>query len=263
MFDFEVLKENTPIVSCCKINDSYANLFNSDDQRFIYHKDFDITEFIGEKLASIRNVRSVHYFPGCFGEKLNVFQGSVDIKKKCIRTCSFDFKNEQSQYFSSTSLSSDIYASNDPFNFLLDNCKDEKNRNDFISESLELAALDIFMEQRDRRNNLIYEKTRNGELHLAPIFDYECSFYEKDDYVGSYFYECDLGKFCLISDYQILIDKFPELREILSSYLTVDLESEIREMFNERDFSTNNFDFDFYKRCDERNHDRIELILRR
>ena len=70
------------------------------------------------------------------------------------------------------------------------------------------------MEQRDRRNNLIYEKTRNGELHLAPIFDYECSFYEKDDYVGSYFYECDLGKFCLISKYIEIafisaLDNFP------------------------------------------------------
>ena len=48
---------------------------------------------------------------------------------------------------------------------------------------------------------------------------------------------------------------------ILCSYLNVNLEKEIRKMFEERSFSIEGFDLDFYKRCDERNHKRLEKIL--
>ena len=78
MFDFEVLNEKTPIVSCHKINSSFAKMSNSFERNWIYHKDFDITEFIGESLSEIRKIRSVHYFPGCFDDKNKGKKGTQD-----------------------------------------------------------------------------------------------------------------------------------------------------------------------------------------
>lgn len=250
------------MVSCFKRNHSFAKLSDSFEQFWIYHKDFDITEFIGEKLASIRGIRSVHYFPGCFGDKKQILQGGKNYKERCIRTCSFEFKKESSKYFSSLSLYNIPMAKGNHWKFLLNNCKDYENMDEFTNEVLELMALDIYMEQRDRNHNIMYEKSCDGELHLAPAFDYECSFYENEDYVGPYLYQNDLGDFCCEEDYWCFMEKYPQFREMLSAYLDVDLEKEIREMFDERGFSIKNFDLDFYKRCDERNHKRLEIILK-
>ena len=63
MHDFDVLMSNTPYVLATRKNYSIATFPGMPN---IYHKDFDITEFIGEELAKVRGVNSVHYFPVLF-----------------------------------------------------------------------------------------------------------------------------------------------------------------------------------------------------
>lgn len=257
MYDFEVLTTNTSIMSCVKVNDIFAEVSG---KRRIFHKDFDITEIIGEKLAGIRGIKSVHYFPGCFGDVSHVLRSDFSVMRDNIRICSFDFVCENIIYLSPFLLRN-ISKDRSHLEYLLSICQDDENRVIFINEVLELMALDIYMDQRDREGNIMYKKENDGKLSLAPIFDYECSFYEDDDETS--YYECIFGKFSCIDDYKKLMDKYPQFRNYLSSYLDVDLEKEIREMFNERNFEIRDFDIDFYKRCDERNHKRLEKILER
>ena len=53
MYDFEILTTNTPVVRARKKNDSIALISGKPK---IYHKSFDITEFIGEELANKREI---------------------------------------------------------------------------------------------------------------------------------------------------------------------------------------------------------------
>ena len=97
MYDFNVLTINTPVVRASKKNDSIA-LVNGKPQ--IYHKLFDITEFIGEELANIRGIESVHYFPVCFSNYKRLISSDDDRKKsKNIRVGSYDFKKKNHKYY--------------------------------------------------------------------------------------------------------------------------------------------------------------------
>ena len=55
MKEFEILTINTPVIMATMKNPGIALVKGMPE---VYHKEFDITEFIGEKLAEIRNVRS-------------------------------------------------------------------------------------------------------------------------------------------------------------------------------------------------------------
>jgi len=56
--------------------------------------------------------------------------------------------------------------------------------------------------------------------------------------------------------------KYPQLVEILKSYLDVDLVNVIKSMAAKRNFDVSGFDLDLYKRFDEQSHKRLEKILK-
>jgi hypothetical protein len=254
MHDFQILGTNTPYVLATKKNEGIATFPGMPD---IYHKDFDINEFIGEELASIRGVRSAHYFPVLF-ESMEKCLERRNFFEKCfsIRVGSFDFKEPGVKYITGPNLS--FYDDFGTFDDLLDMCKDDKNREELIDELLEVYGLDIFCSQSDRPNNLYYEFHPNGEVHISKLFDYEYSF---DDVFGD-FYVADFHIFRKIEDYQKFIIKYPKLEEILRSYLDVDLESVIKKMARFRKFDLSRFDMDKYKLFDESTHKKLEKILR-
>ena len=254
MHDFDVLRSDTPFILAKKKNDGIATVSG---MPLIYHKDFDINEFIGEEIASVRGVRSVRYYPVLF----DTMENSLGIKSffnKClnIRVGSFDFKEEGIQYYTGRDLP--CYEDFGSFDDLLDLCPSDKNRLELINELLEVYGLDIFCGQLDRPNNLYYEMHPNGEIHIGKLFDYEQSF---ETYLEDY-YMTDFHIFRKIEDYQKFILKYPQFEEILRSYLDVDLEEVMKKMAKSRKFDLSRVDMDRYKEFNEITHKRLEKILR-
>lgn len=258
MFEFDVLKKSTPVVYAEKINHSTARV---PGKPLIYHKCFDFTEFIGEDLASIRNIRSAHYFPVCFGKKGTIYTISN------LRVGSFDFYKEKITYkfCSEFDFIQDEESRSDYFSRLLERCPTEKNREELIDEVLELMALDTYMVQYDRSGNCIYEIHPNGEIHLAPIFDYEASLdMSAFDYDSNDFIDYSNDFFCLSNDddYFDFMKMYPQFRDKLENYLDVCLTDRIKKVVKKRRFNSDAISFTHYELFDELSHKRIKKLIR-
>ena len=254
MHDFDIINDSTPIIFARKKNDCIATISGLP---LIYHKDFDLNEFIGEDLARIRGVSSVHYFPLLFENKENVF-GINNFFDKCfaIRTGSFDFKEAGVQYLSACDLiSKDGYPS---LELLLCLCPDDKNREEFLDELLEVYALDIYCAQIDRPYNIYYEIRQDGSVHVGKLFDYEQSF----DSSSGECYASDFHMFNSIDDYQDFMVKYPSLKEKLTSYLDVDLARVVKNVADSRKFSLDGCYIDTFSRFDEVTHKKLEKFLK-
>ena len=253
MSDYGVLTKKTPIVYAMKKNDAIANISGLPD---IYHKEFDVTEFIGERLATIQGIKTNHYFPVCF-EKHDLCR-PFNFNDDNLRIGSFDFKKENVLYLTAPKLF--FYGEQDDFNLLLQLCKDNRNKEEFIEENLKMFGLDIYMWQKDRGGNGYYEFYPNGEIHFGPLFDYEDSLnlFTEDDIS----YTSDFFPIVTLDDYHKLIERFPRLREILESYLDIELDKEIMAMARDRCFDISKLDMGYYRKFDDLSHKRLEKILK-
>ncbi len=253
MSEFNILTINTPVVYATMRNESIALIKG---KPLIYHKEFDITEFIGEALAGIREVRCVHYFPVCFGNyKRCLGDAKQGFDRGNIRVGSFDFKRKGIKYIHSFEMFSRY-----PFDGLDGLMRDVNNPEEVCVEHLEMEALDIYMGQKDRKGNIYYEYHPNGDVHLAPMFDFENSLFEllKSEIT----YQDDFSELKSFDDYRRRIEKYPYLGECLMSYQDVVLEDVIRTMASSRGFDLSKFDMGPYSRFDEVTHKKLELILK-
>lgn len=256
MFDYNIVNFKTPVVRAKEKNSSIALVSG---KPLIFHKVFDINEFIGEELASVRKLKTAHYFPVCLGNvKRCLGSDNIAVKQSKYRVGSYDFKQDGVVYKTSSQLP--YYFDRDSFDILLEKCRDDENRKEFLNDYLEMMGLDIFMGQTDRGGNIFYEFHPNGEVCLSPIFDYEASF--DDEYFSIAGYVNDFFRCLTIVDYKNLILKYPELEGMLKSYEDVCLEEVIVKMAKERGFVLNDFDIDPYKKFDEASHKRLEKILK-
>lgn len=255
MYEYSILTKKTPIVCATKRNSSIAEMPFMPE---IYHKEFDVTEFIGESLAGIRNVKSTHYFPLSFAGLRDIEKGKVAFNNDTIRVGSYDFREANKAYLVEPTLT--LGMRDKSFERVLDLCSSSENREEFLKENLEMFGLDIYMGQQDRPLNCYYVYDACGEYHLGPLFDYEESLklLDADDYE----YRNDFVAFNDITDYQEMMVKYPMFEEILRSYLDVDLASTIKLMCLTRNFDVNGLDLDSYKRFDEQSHKRLEKILK-
>ena len=256
MNDYKLLRKNSPLVFAAKKNDCIATVHSS--LPAIYYKNFDINEFIGEQLASIRELKSNHYFPVSFSRDARNNLDNYSFCRSNIKVGSFDFMKKGREYYTATQLP--FYFDKLPFEELLELCLDDQNRVELINENLEMMALDIYMSQWDRGGNTYYEFFPNGEIHLAPIFDYEASMEKLD--AGDIEYTSDFFQFMTIDDYHEMMVKYPQFREMLQSYLNTDLESQLRSMCRSRQFNFSSIDIDSYRRYDEVSHKKLEKILK-
>ena len=256
MADFNVISFNTPIVRVNPISKTEAFKIGMPT---VYYKEFNLNEFIGEKVASIRNVRTAHYFPVCLENKIKCLLANDNFKFLNIRVGSCDFKEEGIQYRNIFQFP--FYFEKDAFQMLLNFCCDDKNRNDFINENLEMIALDLFMGQIDRGTNILYEFRPDGELHLSPLFDYSMSMFNDIDY-STYGYTSDFFRLLRFEDYEKLLIQYPQFEEMLRCYESVSFVPLIEEICSERKFNIKHVDMDHYKRFDESTHKRLEKILR-
>ena len=256
MQDYKIVTVNTPVVKATKKNDSIALVRG---KPLIYHKVFDINEFIGEELSNVRGVNSVHYFPVVFGKLKRCLGADNDsIWDSNFRVGSYDFTKEGIIY--KTCDQFPWYFNRNSFDILLEKCKDDENRERFVDSYLELMGLDIFMGQTDRGGNIMYEIHSDGEITLSPLFDYEMSF--DDEWFSMCGYVNDFFRCLTIDDYQRLMVKYPKLESIFKSYADVSIEERIRSMAHSRGFILDEVDMEPYERFDVATHKRLEKILK-
>ncbi len=256
MNDFKLLRKNSPIVFATKKTDCIAMVHSNLPD--IYYKCFDINEFIGEQLATMRELRSNHYFPVSFSCDARENLDNYSFCRNNIKVGSFDFMKEGRKYFAASQLP--FYFDRESFDTLLEFCLNDQNRAELIDENLEMMALDIYMSQWDRGGNTYYEVFPNGEIHLAPIFDYEASMDKMD--ASDIDYTSDFFQFLTIDDYHEMMVKYPQFKDMLQSYLDTDLESQLRSMCRNRQFNFSSIDIDSYRRYDEVAHKKLEKILK-
>ena len=240
--DMDIICEQTPVVFATRVNETMAEIKGLPQ---IYHKVFDLNELIGEELAGIRGIKSAHYFPVMFQSRKANF-AITNYFEKCdqIRIGSFDFKKTGISYISGSEFAGAKYG----FDFLLSFCPNEKNRQTVINELLEIYALDIYSSQGDRPGNLYFEVHPNGEIHVAEMFDYEQSL---EDDIFNYYYASDFHRFDTVDDYQKFIKQYPQLREMLKSYLDLDLMRLIKRVGRSRRFDLSKINLEGYARYSE------------
>lgn len=256
MYDYNILTKKTPIVCVTKRNDAIAEMSFMPE---IYHKAFDINEFIGEELAGIRGIKSAHYFPLSFSNIKDIRSGKVPFNKDTIRVGSYSFREKGKAYLVEPFLSFEF--DDMTFEMMLEQYNTLENKEMFLRENLEMFGLDIYMGQQDRPLNCyyVYDEETN-EVHLGPLFDYEDSLYVPED--NEFEYRSDFVYFNSIDDYQEMMVKYPVFEEILRSYTEVQLIPTIKFMGETRGFDLSKFDLDPYKRFEEHTQKRLEKILK-
>lgn len=255
MHEYSVLTPKTSIVCVTKKNDAIAEMPFMPE---IYHKTFDINEFIGEELAEIREIKSAHYFPLSFSNIKDVKNEKVPFNEDTIRVGSYSFREKGKAYLSASTLT--LGMDDISFDSILSQYNTEKNREIFLNENLEMFGLDIYMGQQDRPLNCYYVYDETGEMHLSPLFDYENSLemLVEDDFE----YRSDFAYFNSIDDYQEMMVKYPKFEEILRSYTDVQLIPTILFMGETRGFDLSKLDLEPYKRFEEQTQKRLEKILK-
>ena len=165
MKEFEILTINTPVVKAVMKNQGIALVKGMPE---IYHKEFDITEFIGEQLAGIRGVRSAHYIPICFGEyKKCLASAKYGFDRGNIRVGSPSFKKDGILYVPSFDVES--YYRRRGFRDLVSLCPTEENALSLTNEHFEMEALDTYMGQK---TTVSYNPPGVGSSTIEGIDDY-------------------------------------------------------------------------------------------
>ena len=250
----DYLTDNTEFISAYKRNSSIAYYPGREK---IFYKSFDINELICERIATIQNLNVNHYFL----LSLDEFHGRVkykNIKKNnsILKLGSYDFCADLDRIYFPCSTGVDLYD-------VLEWPDNDDNRKELLDEILQLFAFDIYTWQRDRCfYNIMFEIDSESEFHLSKIYDFEESFDVNDSYDGIFHYDNSLYKFRNLDDYLKLMDEFPKFREYLMSYQGIDLEREIKHVFDERDLNINKFPMDQYKIFEEKSQKMLCKILR-
>lgn len=179
---------------------------------------------------------------------LNVKLGSYDVTKNGVFYFTMD----------------DIFLSGGKTKFedLLSMTPSAKNREELANEMCELFALDVYMGQVDRfSNNILFSfNIHNGEIHLESIFDFQYSLkdgYNCDDCI----YDNHLFPFRSIDDFQRFMIFYPKLREMLRSYLDVDLEYVVRDGYRKNGLIIPESKVRFYAEFDKSRKELIKKII--
>ena len=226
-------------------------------------KQFNPAELIGEELCRIKNIRCAHYFIagiGPYNLKAPVWYEYAQKYCSVFRIASKNFHEPDCTYKSAVQYG---FSQDDPelFEKILTVAKDEENKKQLCMDMLQMLALDIYMGQTDRYAfNYEFEEDSSHRVRLAPLFDFQYSvdpqwLNEGDICFG------DLYSFKTIEDCKEFIRKYPVFRDILSSYLGVDLEYVVRDAFSRRNMKMPEKKFEYYRQFDQDRKDMIHRIV--
>ena len=110
----------------------------------------------------------------------------------------------------------------------------------------------------------MFEEDGQGNIRLAPLYDFEYSLSKNLLRMGnSDLYTSDLYSFDTIEDCQEFIRKYPMFRDILSSYLNVNLVDVISRSYSRRGLTIPNDRWNFYMDFDQKQKEKIQKILTR
>lgn len=255
----ECLTNNTPIKL---VNvDNKRSLFEPVEPK-VYFKKFNHAEFIGEELANIRNIHCSHYFiAGLTRFRINKTLpcSTIDKYSPTIGIGSYDFKNSNKNY----KLISEYDVRDDNgFESMLKHAKDEDNKRLLCRDMLELLALDLYMGQVDRSNvNVMFEEDKVGNVRLAPLYDFEYSlnniYHDFNSISNNSLYSFDN-----IDECKEFIGKYPMFRDILGSYLNVNLVDVISRAYNKRGLLIPSDRWNFYIDFDHSQKEKIKRIVK-
>ncbi len=261
MFDIEQsITDETPVT-----------VTNGKDKKFfvipknpkMYLKPFNSSEFIGQELCTIRNIRCTYYFIaaiGLFDIKGSCWYQDVEKQRPRLVIGSYDFKHTGYQYKNVEDYGFSRFDE-DLFSKMLTVAPDEENRRQLMNDMMQMLALDIYMGQTDRGYfNFLFEEDENHRVRLAPIFDFECSL--NTQFFGQHEDKITLGDlyhFNTIEDCKEFIRRYPMFGSLLNSYLYEDLESVVKTAYGKRRMIVPD---DCLKKYQEFDEDRKELIKR-
>lgn len=232
-------------------------------ERRIFRKNFNHAEIIGEELCKIRNLSCPHFFLMADSKKDKNKYISYKIAKRDglnVKLGSYDVTKNGVFYFTID----DVFLSGGRTKFegLLSMTPSAKNSEELANEMCELFALDLYMGQADRfSNNILFSfNIHNGEIHLESIFDFQYSL--KDGYnCEDFIYDNDLYTFRNIEDFKIFMIFYPNFREMLRSYLDVDLEQVVRDGYRRNGLIVPESKVSFYAAFDRNRKELIKKII--
>lgn len=232
------------------------------NQTKIFWKDFNHAEFIGEELCAIHNIRCAHYFIvglGGFDLKKISYYGDINPNEYEFKIAANDFRRPNRVYYYLRQYKIDKHFNK--FEKMLEKTKDDSNKAKLCKEMLQLLALDIYMGQVDRYDeNIMFEVKQDNSIRLAPLYDFERSL--KQNYLGyETIYESELYSFPNIEACKNFIEKYPLFRDILSSYLTIDLKEVIERAYNRRGLIIPDSKWTFYDDFDGERKKILEKII--
>lgn len=226
--------------------------------RRIFRKNFNHAEIIGEELCLVRNLSCPHFFlvaDSMDSKSEDVLYNYALKRGLTVMLGSYDFARDDLVYFT---INDFINEGKNNLEKLLSMCSSLENRKALIDEICELFALDIYMGQSDRfSNNIMFSiNPSNGDVHLAPIYDFQFSL--KNGYTNSEkIYDNQIFPIMNFSDFSLFIKNYPNLLEMLKTYLDVDLVSTVKLSYEKRGMYVREDKLRFYSEFDS---DRKELI---
>lgn len=190
-------------------------------ERELFIKSFNEKEFVGDEVCRRIGRSSANYFlvgvnPNTTARyRCGNYYGDVKDKNYSFYIGSYDFRDPDKEYFDLESFN----LGDNPIETILNMCPNAENKNELLHEILELSALDVFMGQEDRcSKNVMIEKDKNGILHIAPIYDFQYSLKR-----SSLYYENDFMKLRSDRDYNEIMDRYSEFKDLLEYFSYEDL----------------------------------------
>lgn len=254
----------------CLTSDTPVKLVNANNKKSLfekvepktYFKKFNHAEFIGEELCHIKNIRCAHYFiAGLTQFRINKTMPASKTDKyyPVIGLGSYDFKDKNKSY----KLISDYEEKADNgFESMLENARDEENKKQLCRDMLEMLALDIYMGQADRSEvNIMFEEDKEGNIRLAPLYDFEHSI-NSTCLNWYYLHSSALYSFQNIEGCREFIRKYPMFRDILSSYLNVNLAEVISRSYNSRGLVIPSDKWKYYIDFDQKQKEKVKSIVK-
>lgn len=214
------------------------------NQDIYYTKYFNLNELIGEEIANILNLKSVHF------ELFRNTNGEVWLASK-------NFKNENYKYYQ---YYDDIIIelTKSRINCLQKYCLNNENYNYLLDNISKLFALDVYMGQNDRCNlNLQLEKDKTGYLDLAPIYDYSDSAWD-DNIVYDNFINC----FMELEDYTDFFLLHPNSLNLFKKVKSINLLKLIDNIQEKNHFKLPNEIIEIYKYNEENSQRKLEKIIK-
>ncbi len=171
-----------------------------------------INELMGEVLSKRLDIESIHY-------KIAENRGFIGLLSK-----NFLKPNQQYFFMKDLKLMSQFYDTSN-LEKIRKLCKDDENYKELLSEIFKLVAIDLYMNQEDRNFTNMQFTRKDGELHLAPLYDFEDSCREPftPEYSSAF-----LGM--QVEE----VDKYPLLGEYLNKLYSAKIGTVLEQIEDER-----------------------------